>query len=593
MTSKVLIDFVHHIALLLAIALAFDLCVSAKRWARSVAGRLLTGFFLGLTGIALMLVPLHLAEGIQFDARSVVLALSGFFFGVVPTLVAAAMTILFRVFHGGVGVTPGILVIVASGVLGLFWRWRVRRKVNNLADTPPQELLFLGIAVHVVMLALLHTLPRGTALEILPIVGPYVLVLYPLAALAVGLLLRERLRRQRAVRELTETRDRYRKLTRAVEQSPASVVITDPKGSIEYVNPKFTAVTGYAPEEVIGRNPRVLKSGNLSRRHYAELWRTIQGGKEWRGEFLNRRKDGSTFWEFASISPILGENEKITAFLAVKEDITDKKHQAERLLEAKEEAERANRAKSSFLAVVSHELRTPLNGIFGPCQLALENARDPEDREMLQTALDCSEQLLRMIDKILLFAEIDSSGSGARPEPVDLRELVASTVLDWSAAAQEKGVGLALSPRSTFPKDFISDPAILRQILLNLIENAVKFTTRGAVAVMVGAEGEGVTIAVSDTGCGIPEETRKAIFDLFSQGDMRLHREHAGIGLGLSIAKVLTERIEGRMSVESEPDKGSVFTLRLPRHLRQGHAAAGGTVNPPAPDTHADPPQTP
>lgn len=568
MSHEVLIDFVHHIALLLAIALVFDLCLNARRWTSVAAWRVLTGFFLGLIGIALMLIPLQFAEGIQIDARSVVLALSGLFFGVVPTVILAVMTILFRLYQGGIGATTGVLVIITSGVLGLVWRQLIKRTGTDLQNTPVKHLLLLGVIVHIVMLALMFTLPRETAVEILHAVGPHVLVLYSLATVALGMLLRGRLRRQKAFEELRENRDHYRKLTRAVEQSPASVVITDTEGRIEYVNPKFTEVTGYTIEEVIGENPRVLKSGDIPPDYYKAMWTTIKAGEEWHGEFLNRRKDGSTFWEVASICPIISEEGEINAFLAVKEDVTEKKRQAERLLEAKEEAERANRAKSSFLAVVSHELRTPLNGIIGPCQLALENVRDPEDREMLETALDSSNQLLHLIERILIFAEIESGSVGVDPEEINLHELVASTILDHSAAAGDKGIGIGLSPDSSFPRCFISDSAVLRQILLNLIENAVKFTEKGQVSVTVREEGKEVAVSVADTGCGIAPEKRDAIFGLFNQSDMSVRRMHEGVGLGLAIAKVLTERIGGRLRVESEPGKGSVFTLRIPRKLR-------------------------
>ncbi|MCC5805330.1 MAG: PAS domain S-box protein [Opitutales bacterium] len=593
MYHELLIDFVHHIALLLAIALVFDLCINARRWTGVTVGRMLTGFLLGLIGIALMLVPLQFAEGIQFDARSVVLALSGLFFGFVPTVILAVMTILFRIVQGGMGATVGVLVILASGILGLLWRHYFKRKGTDLSNTPAGSILSLGITVHVVMLALMFTMPREVAVEVVQVVGPFVLVLYPFATVAVGVLLRGRLRRQKAMDDLRENRDHYRKLTRAVEQSPASVVITDTAGGIEYVNPKFTEVTGYSRDEVIGENPRILKSGDISGDYYKEMWRTIKAGNEWQGEFLNRRKDGSTFWEIASISPIVGDNGQITAYLAVKEDVTEKKRQAERLLEAKEEAERANRAKSSFLAVVSHELRTPLNGIIGPCQLALETARDPEEREMLETALNSSKQLLHLIERILSFAEIESGSIGVAPEEIDLRELVASTVLDHSAAAEEKGIGIGLSQDSSYPPSFISDPAVLRQVLLNLVENAVKFTDKGYVSVTVREEGKEVSITVADTGCGIAPETLDAVFGLFNQGDMSVRRVHEGIGLGLSIAKVLTERLGGRLQVESEPGKGSVFTLRVPRKLRKRENGFTKKTAPPARPGNPKPAQKP
>ncbi len=154
-----------------------------------------------------------------------------------------------------------------------------------------------------------------------------------------------------------------------VEDGPTSVVITDPEGNIEYVNRQFTTVTGYSRTEVIGRNPRILKSGVQAAEVYTDLWRTILEGREWRGELCNRRKSGELYWELAAISAIRDASGSVTHFLALKEDITDLKTMEQLLWQAKANAEAANRAKSRFLADMSHEIRTPLNSILGFAQL--------------------------------------------------------------------------------------------------------------------------------------------------------------------------------------------------------------------------------
>jgi PAS domain S-box-containing protein len=169
-------------------------------------------------------------------------------------------------------------------------------------------------------------------------------------------------------RDITEriaAQDQLRKLSSATENSPASVVVTDKNGTIEYVNPTFCEVTGYSAEEAIGNNPRVLKSGDLPDSFYKDLWDTINSGKVWKGDFVNRKKNGEEFWESASISPIKNEISEITHFVAVKQDITERKHMEAEILYAKQAADDANKAKGDFLANMSHEIRTPMNAVIG------------------------------------------------------------------------------------------------------------------------------------------------------------------------------------------------------------------------------------
>ena len=165
-----------------------------------------------------------------------------------------------------------------------------------------------------------------------------------------------------------------KKLTIAVEQSPAVIVITDRQGCIEYVNPKFTRVTGYTLDEARGKNPRILKAGRTPPNEYERFWQTILSGREWRGEFYNRKKDGDYYWEQAVIAPMTNADGVCTHFIAVKEDITERKQMEDNLRKAKNAAEAANRAKSEFLSNMSHEIRTPMTAIMGFTDLLMDHS---------------------------------------------------------------------------------------------------------------------------------------------------------------------------------------------------------------------------
>ncbi|KAB2837508.1 MAG: PAS domain S-box protein, partial [Melioribacteraceae bacterium] len=198
-------------------------------------------------------------------------------------------------------------------------------------------------------------------------------------------------------------------LSKGIEQSPAMVIISDRKGNIEYVNPKFTEVTEYTFEEVYGQNLRLLKSGYHDNSIYKDLWETITKGKMWKGELLNKKKNGELYWEHVSISPIRNEKRDITNFIAVKEDITERKKMMEDLIQAKEKAEKTNQLKSEFLAQMSHEIRTPINTMVSFTSLIEEELRDKKNQELemcFNGIESASKRVIRTIDLILNMSEL-------------------------------------------------------------------------------------------------------------------------------------------------------------------------------------------
>ncbi|MBF0311261.1 MAG: PAS domain S-box protein, partial [Magnetococcales bacterium] len=356
------------------------------------------------------------------------------------------------------------------------------------------------------------------------------------------------------------------KLSHAVEQSPVSVIITDMKGIIEYVNPKFTEQTGYSPEEAVGQHTRILKSGYSSSEEYQSLWQTILAGQEWHGEFRTRKKDGELFWESVSISPLRAHSGEITHFVAVKEDITGRKEMDSQLRQAKLSAEQANRAKSEFLANMSHEIRTPMNAIIGMTSLCLQTGPTLKQEDYLRKIDRAAHSLLRILNDILDFSKIEAGRLEMERVAFRLDGVLDQVATLLAFKATEKGLHFRVSRDAALPSVLVGDPLRLEQVLLNLAGNAVKFTHEGEVEVKAvpeaRSEGE-VTVGftVRDTGIGLNAEQTERLFQAFSQADTSTTRRYGGTGLGLSISKRLVEMMQGTISVQSEVGKGSLFAF--------------------------------
>ena len=520
------------------------------------------------------------------------------------------------------------------------------------------------------------------------------------------------LAQQAALRQQAEE---LRVLSQAVEQSPASTIITDLDGRIEYVNPRFELVTGYAAAEVIGRTPALLSSGEMPKDAYAQLWQTILSGNTWHGEFHNRRKDGTYFWEQASISPIVDGDGHLCRFIAVKEDITERKqaesalresesrlatildgvaayiyikdpeyrytyanrlvrelfgremkdivghddsvffdtkttahlrlndrrviengervteeeinttvdskitsaylsiklplrdsdgriyalcgistditerkqieielqHHREHLeklvasrtaelAQAKDAAEAASRAKSTFLANMSHEIRTPMNAILGMTHILQRDIQEPVAQERLGKVYDSAHHLLNIINDILDISKIEAGKLTLEATVFRLDEVCHDIVTMLEERAANKGLQLTAIVSPEIPPQLVGDPVRLRQMLLNFLGNAIKFSEKGCIIVHAGLVSNDVDsvlvrLAVEDEGIGIDAESRQRLFQAFSQADDSTTRKYGGTGLGLAINRHLAHLMHGEIGVDSQPGIGSTFwfTARL------------------------------
>lgn len=367
------------------------------------------------------------------------------------------------------------------------------------------------------------------------------------------------------ITERKHAEEELKKLSRAVEQSPASIVITDTNGNIEYVNPKFVVLTGYLPEEVIGSNPKVLKSGETPESEYKNLWDTILSGKDWMGEFHNKKKNGELYWESALVSPIKNSDGKITHFVAIKEDITEKKLKEIELINAKEKAEESERLKSSFLANMSHELRTPMVGILGFAELMSDMADNKELKDFAENIIKSGKRLLETLNLILDLSRLEAGKLEIKTSEVDVVQLSKEVYGNYIPEIEKKNLKIKFSASE---EQIICkvDERMLWESINNLINNAIKYTKTGEIKIDISSDKnkKKVYIKVSDTGIGIPKESLETVFEEFRQVSEGYSRGFEGTGLGLTITKNFVLKNGGKIYVESEIGIGSVFTIELP-----------------------------
>ncbi len=503
----------------------------------------------------------------------------------------------------------------------------------------------------------------------------------------------------RDITEYKKAEEQIRKLSTAVEQSASAIVITDTGGNIEYTNPMFTVMTGYSLNEVIGKNTRILKSGSKSSEEYKELWETINSGRDWKGEFRNKKKNGDLYWEYATITPIKDSDNRITNFIAVKEDITERKqaeiairenenllrgiyetasvgmalvtldgrqfirvnaalcemlgytedellsnifqithpedidasermihrlmkrrikknvmekryirkdgsviwilHNAsllmnerdeprmiiiqaqditqrkqfeEELKKAKDAAEVASRVKSEFLANMSHEIRTPLNAILGFSDILRKRLTAASEYSDYINGIHTSGQnLLRLINDILDLSKIEAGRFEIQKEPVRVRQILMEFQQIFQVKTVQKNILFDISVDVAIPEVLILDGTRLRQVLFNLIGNAIKFTEKGTITLSLRQTGKApdasaidISFEVADTGIGIPPDQLALIFEPFRQQEGQSVKQYGGTGLGLSITQRLVEMMNGKIRVVSKSNEGSTFIIELP-----------------------------
>ena len=387
----------------------------------------------------------------------------------------------------------------------------------------------------------------------------------------------------RATEKLQSSITELENLKRALDQH-AIVARTNTHGIITYANDNFCSISKYSRSELIGRDHQIVNSNHHSKEFIRDLWQTIERGQTWKGEVKNQAKDGTEYWLSTTIVPLCSQEGRPLEYIAIRTDITELKRIGEELLLAKDKAEQASRSKSEFLANMSHEIRTPLNGIVGMTDLMLDTEIDAEQKEYLETVKLSADSLLTVINDILDFSKIEAGKIDLEAVDFDLRDCMESTLRILALRADQKGLELLCDVTPDVPEFVRGDSTRLRQVITNLVGNAIKFTEQGEIALKVQMEksnGEDhlIHFTVSDTGIGISPEKQKLIFAPFSQADSSTTRKYGGTGLGLTISTRLVQIMGGEMRVESAIGKGSQFHFTMRFGIADPQAATGTKTN--------------
>lgn len=354
-------------------------------------------------------------------------------------------------------------------------------------------------------------------------------------------------------------------LSTAIEEIPLMVLLANENCCIEYVNRQFTSFTQYSLVDIKNKIPWVFNPKHWSKETHNDMWNTLNKGNVWQIEAKNRKKDGTAFWEKVKIFPLNDIENHTTKYIIVKEDITNEKQMFDELFAAKERAEESDRLKSSFLANMSHEIRTPLNSIIGFSELLSDPFFDPaQQTEFVNIIKKNGKNLLLIISDIMDISQIESGQITLKKEVLSANKLLESIASEQMINCQQKGLEFKIS-EPTGDLLLTSDFGRIKQILNNLMSNAIKFTEKGSIELGYQRISENlIQFYVKDTGIGIPLDFQEIIFERFRQVENSNTRKYGGNGLGLAIARQLAELLGGKITLESMPKRGSTFFLTMP-----------------------------
>jgi len=376
---------------------------------------------------------------------------------------------------------------------------------------------------------------------------------------------------------LHKHRNELQRLSMVARKTNDAVILSNPKQEIEWVNEAFTTLTGIQAKDIIGKPTNVLAQLLHADTDIApKVAKAMRGNGDTKIEVRHKNAEGHERWGEMQMLPVRNADDEIDFYVTIARDITATKEHADSMRKARRAAEDAARTKSDFLANMSHEIRTPMTGIIGMADLLSETEQTPEQADFTQTIIGSSRSLLTIINDILDLSKLDAGKLQITNTSFDTRSCFEETLRLLEPNAYNKGLGLSLSVAEDVPTHLFADDVRVRQIATNIVGNATKFTEFGKIDVQVWMDGVEATdsmtpmtlnFAVEDTGIGIPEDKLGTIFEEFTQAESSTTRRFGGTGLGLTICRILTERMGGEISVTSVYGQGSRFMVSLPVEL--------------------------
>ncbi|WP_298371305.1 LytS/YhcK type 5TM receptor domain-containing protein [uncultured Lutibacter sp.] len=568
MEESIIIGLLQNVAILLSFSMIYQNFWIKNEDSNSYTSKILTGIILGCISIVLMFTPWTLAPGISFDTRSVMLAISGLFFGPIPTIITIIIACIGRVFIGGDGLWMGLAVIISSGLIGLYWRkFRPKWKTKNYY----LELLSLGLIVHITMSFCTIFLPVDKILPTLKIISIPLIIVYSPATMLLGIvMLKQYTNFQNSIAQL-KLKESELRFTQVLESGNIVSLLLNNDGTINFCNNYLLQITGYTQEEILGKNWfDIFIQSPLKDTLKKVFSQTINAATYYENEILT--KNGELLYISWHNITLYSSSNTASGIASIGVNITgiknhekELKEKNEELIKAKDLAEENNRLKSAFLANISHEIRTPMNSILGFSDLLKNpNLTGDKQKKFINIIEESGKRMLNLISDIINISKIESGIMEINISEVNINDEIENIYALFKDEVEKKGTHFSFNNDLPYNNAYIlTDNIKIYAILTNLIKNAIKFTTQGFIKFGYKVKKESIVFYVKDSGIGISKEQQKLIFERFRQGSESLNRNYDGAGLGLAIAKAYIEILGGKIWVESELTKGTTFYFSI------------------------------